>query len=229
MTVVGVDTRKDTLAACAVDDAGRALGHRGFANAPAGYAELACWISAYDPDLVAVEGSGNYGRPVVKVLVGAGVKVCEVPPNMTAAARRRQRTGTKTDPADAAAIARVGLREPALPPPRPDGAVEELRNPARCRCELVSQRTQLINRLHADSPRLRPGYRHRTGRLTSAKALDSAARMPRATTAPGHASPTTASKPCAGGDKRSPRQQTTSAQQSTPQAPPRETSTAPAT
>lgn len=177
MTVVGIDTHKDTLAACAVDDVGRALEHRSFANTPAGHAELAGWVAAHDAELVAVEGSGNYGRPAVRVLVGGGAEVREVPPNMTAAGRRRQRTGAKTDPADAVAIARVGLREAALPPPRPYGAVEELRSLVRCRRELVAQRTQLINRLHADLSQLRPGYHHRTGRLTSAKALDAAARM----------------------------------------------------
>lgn len=177
MTVVGIDTHKDTLAACAVDDVGRALEHRSFANTPAGHAELAGWVAAHDAELVAVEGSGNYGRPAVRVLVGAGAEVCEVPPNMTAAARRGQRTAAKTDPDDALAIARVGLRESALPPPRPDGAVEELRCLVRYRCELVAQRTQLINRLHADLSQLRPGYQHRTGRLTSAKALNGAVRM----------------------------------------------------
>ncbi|WP_419944395.1 IS110 family transposase [Candidatus Poriferisodalis sp.] len=175
MTVAGIDTHKDTLAACAVDGLGRSLEHRSFANTPAGHAELAGWVAACDADLVAVEGSGNYGRPAVRVLVGAGAEVREVPPNMTAAGRRRQRTRTKTDPADAVAIARVGLREAALPPPRPDGAVEDLRSLVRYRCELVAQRTRLINRLHADLSQLRPGYHHRTGRLTSASGLLGAA------------------------------------------------------
>ena len=177
MTVVGIDTHKDTLAACAVDDVGRALEHRTFANTPAGHAELACWVDSHGAALVAVEGSGNYGRPAVRVLIDAGAQVAEVPPNMTAAGRRRQRTAAKTDPADALAIASVGLREPALPPPRPDGAIEELRSLVRYRCELTAQRTQAINRLHADLSQLRPGYHHRTGRLTTAKALDAAARM----------------------------------------------------
>ena len=177
MTVVGIDTHKDTLAACAVDDVGRAVEHRSFANTLAGHAELARWVAGHDTALVAVEGSGNYGRPAVRVLVDAGAVVAEVPPNMTAAGRRRQRTAAKTDPADALAIARVGLREPALPPPRPDGAVEELRSLVRYRCELTAQRTQQVNRLHADLSQLRPGYHRRIGRLTSVKALDAAARM----------------------------------------------------
>ncbi len=38
MTVVGIDTHKDALAACAADDAGRSLEHRSFANTPDGHA-----------------------------------------------------------------------------------------------------------------------------------------------------------------------------------------------
>ena len=177
MTVVGIDTHKDTLAACAADDVGRAVAHRSFDNTPQGHAELAGWVHELEAALVAMEGSGNYGRPAAVALASAGIAVVEVPPNMTAAGRRRQRTGTKTDPADALAIARVGLAEPTLPPPRPGGHIEELRCLVRYRCELSAERTRQINRLHADLSQLRPGYHHRTGRLISVKALDAAARM----------------------------------------------------
>ena len=177
MTVVGIDAHKDTLAAFAADDVGRAVAHRSFDNTPQGHAELAGWVPHHEAALVAMEGSGNYGRPAAVALAGAGTVVVEVPPNMTAAARRRQRTGTKTDPADALAIARVGFAEPTLPPPRPGGHIEELRGLVRYRCELSAQRTRQINRLHADLSQLRPGYHHRTGRLISIKALDAAARM----------------------------------------------------
>ena len=183
MTVVGIDTHKDTLAACAVDVAGRALDHRSFENNPAGHAELACWVGGHEAAAVAMEGSGLYGRPAAGVLADADVAVVEVPPHMTAAARRCQRTGSKTDPGDALAIARVGLREPALPPPRPHGAVEELRCVVRYRRELVADRTRQINRLHADLEQLRPGYHQRLGRLSTTAAFDRAARLLRGDTA----------------------------------------------
>ncbi|WP_420626138.1 IS110 family transposase [Candidatus Poriferisodalis sp.] len=129
-----------------------------------------------------MEGSGLYGRPAAGVLADAGMTVVEVPPHMTAAARRRQRTGSKTDPGDALAIARVRLREPALPPPRPHGAIEELRCLVRYRRELVADRTRQVNRLHADLEQLRPGYHQRVGRLSTTKALDRTARLLRGDT-----------------------------------------------
>ncbi len=177
MAVIGIDSHKDTLAACVVDAAGRPGGHRSFANTPAGYAELACWAQAHGADRVAIEGSGNYGRPAAVMLAGAGWDVVEVPPQMTAAARRSQRTRTKTDPGDALAIARIGQRDADLPPPRPHGDTEELRCLVRYRREIVADRTRQINRLHADLEQLRPGYHHRTGPLRTPAALERASRM----------------------------------------------------
>ena len=90
MTVVGIDSHKDALAAYATDDAGRVLEHRSLANTPDGHAKLACWVQAHQAVLVAMAGSGLYGRPAAGVLAEAGMSVVEVPPHMTAAARRRQ-------------------------------------------------------------------------------------------------------------------------------------------
>ena len=182
MTVVGIDTHKDALAACAADDTGRVVEHRSFPNTPDGHAGLACWVQAHRAALVAMEGSGLYGRPAAGMLAEAGIAVVEVRPHMIAAARRRQRSGSKTDLGDALAIARVGLREPALPPPRPHGAIEELRCVVRYRRELVADRTRQVNRLHADLEQLRPGYHQRIGRLSTTKALDRAMRLLRGDT-----------------------------------------------
>ena len=177
MIVVGIDTHKDVHAACAVDDVGRALEHLCFANTPQGHAELAGWVQHHEAALVAMEGSGNYGRPAAAHLSGAGAAVVEVPPHMTAAARRRQRTGSGTDPGDALAIARVGLAERGLGPPRPDGAIEDLRCLVRYRREPLADRTPQINRLHADLEQLRPGYHQRVGRLGTKAAFDRATRL----------------------------------------------------
>ena len=104
-------------------------------------------------------------------------EVVDVPPQMTAAARRSQRTAAKSDPLDALLVARIGARDSDLPPPRPGGTLEELRCLAGYRRELVKSRTAHINRLHADLTQIRCGY-HRTGAaLTSAKGLQRVARL----------------------------------------------------
>src|SRR5258706_5795244 len=44
MRVVGIDTHKATLAACAIDDVGLVLGEATFPNDPAGFAALLVWL-----------------------------------------------------------------------------------------------------------------------------------------------------------------------------------------
>lgn len=172
MAVIGIDSHKDTLAACWADGAGRAVAHRSFDNTPEGCAGLVAWAKTAGAVRVGIEGSGNYGRPAALALAEAGVAVVEVPPQMTAAARKGQRTGAKTDPGDALAVARIAARDEDLPPPRPDGPLEDLRSTVRYRRELVKARNQQVNRLHADLEQTRCGYhRQIPAKLTGPKAL----------------------------------------------------------
>ena len=96
MAVIGIDSHKDVLAGCLVDTAGQAVEHRSIANTADGHAELVAWVHGAEVRRVGIEGAGNYGRPAATQLLGAGVAVVEVPPQMTAAARRGRRTRTKT-------------------------------------------------------------------------------------------------------------------------------------
>ena len=177
MLVIGIDSHKDTLAGCLIDAAGRPLEHRSIANTALGHRELVDWAQGTSVGRVAIEGSGGYGRAAALALGEAGAEVVDVPPQMTAAARRSQRTAAKSDPLDALLIARIGARDTDLPPPRPGGTLEELRWLAGYRRELVKSRTAHINRLHADLTQIRCGY-HRTGAaLTSAKGLQRVARL----------------------------------------------------
>ncbi len=172
MAVIGIDSHKDTLAACLADEVGRAVQHRCFDNTPRGNQQLVAWARSVNATRVGVEGSGHYGRPAALALLEAGVDVAEVPPQMTAAMRRGQRNQTKTDSADALLVARVAAREQQLPPPRPDGTLEELRTVVRYRRELVKGRNQQINRLHSDLERIHCGYHRRIpSPLTKPKAL----------------------------------------------------------
>ncbi len=154
MIVIGIDSHKDILVCALVDHQGRLVEPRGFANTPKGHNRLVCWTKDTNTDRVAIEGSGNYGRPVALALLEAGIETVEVPPQMTARARRRQRTGTKTDHTDALLIARIGARDHDLPTPPPHGAIEDLRCLVFHRRELVKTRTQGISGLHTDLEQL---------------------------------------------------------------------------
>ena len=178
MVVVGFDSHKDSLAGCAIDEVGAPIGHRSFENTVAGHVEASEWVGGLDAGRVAIEGSGSYGRPLALVLLAAGVEVVDVPPNMTAAGRRGQRSRHKSDPGDALLIARVGAREDDLPRPRPEGPVEDLRAVVFYRREQVISLTREANRLHADLALISPGYKKKvTGKLTRPRALGRVMRL----------------------------------------------------
>ena len=178
MMVVGIDSHKDTLAGCCIDGAGRPIEYRSFANTTAGHDEMLEWVHGLGAGRVAIEGSGSYGRPLALVLAAAGVAVVEVPPQMTARARRGQRSRHKSDPSDALLIARVGAREDDLGRPRPEGVVEDLRGLVFYRREQAESLTRVANRLHADLTLLRPGYQQKTkAKLTRRSTLSGVVRL----------------------------------------------------
>jgi transposase len=174
---IGIDPHKDTLAACAVDPHGRPVSHASFPNDPAGYADLVPWALAYRPDRIGVEGAGGLGRQATLALQRSGLTVVEVPPQLTAQARRRGRSQAKTDPIDALLIARITLRDANLPTVRGDGPLEALRSLVDYRRELLGERTRLSNRLHADLEQLRPGYQRRLPKLAHPATVDRARRL----------------------------------------------------
>ena len=180
MPTAGIDSHKDTLAGCVIDQTGRVVEHRTFSNTPAGYRRTQAWLQAHDVGRVGIEGSGSYGRPLALFLIAEDreVEVVEVPTQMTAQARKTLRTRSKSDYIDALAIARVAAREDDLPAPRPQDALEDLRVLVFYRRELVESRTAEVNRLHADLTLLCPGYHNllRSG-LLSYKALARAVRL----------------------------------------------------
>ena len=177
MHFIGIDTHKDTLAACVINQHGRAVDHGQFRNDPAGHARLVTWATAYAPTRVGIEGSGGLGRHAALTLGRHGLPIVDVPPQLTAQARRQQRTHAKTDPIDALLVARITLRDEDLPTVRTDGPLDDLRALVRYRRELLAERTRLTNRLHADLHQLQPGYQARLRKLTSPNALTRAHRL----------------------------------------------------
>ncbi len=152
---MGVDSRKDVLAACLVDASGVVIDQRSIANTEAGHAELVSWARAVDAQRVGIEGAGNYRRPAAEALINAGAAVVEAPAQMTASACRKRRTYTNNDPVDALEIARIAARDDDLPAPRFAGAPGELACLVAYRRELVKDRTAAINRLHSSFEKIR--------------------------------------------------------------------------
>lgn len=175
--VIGIDSHKDTLAACLVDHLGAPLEYRSIANTAAGHRQLVDWAQARDGARVAVEGSGTFGRSAAVAALRAGLDVREVPPQMTAQVRRRGRTRTKSDQVDALVIARIALGDDTLAAPTWWEGTEDLRVLVSYRHELVRDRTAQANRLHADLVKLCPGYQQSIRRLTTRKALDGVMRL----------------------------------------------------
>jgi transposase len=168
LVFVGVDTHKDTLAACCVDAAGRALDQQTFPNDPYGHQDFLAWtrrVCAAVPARIGIEGSANFGAGVSRLLREHDVDVREVPAKLTGRERTRLRRPGKTDPTDALAIARVTARDTDLPPARRQGQHEDLKVLVDAREELVVTRTAEANRLHADLAILLPGYGRRLPNL----------------------------------------------------------------
>jgi transposase len=159
MRVVGVDTHKATLAACAIDEVGQVLGERTFPNEPASFEALLAWLTELGGiERIGLEGSAGYGAGAARFLVAQGATALEVPPQLSHRERLRTRRAGKSDPGDALAIARVTQREADLPPVRlPDGT-REIGLLVEARDDLVAEATRVRNRLHADLVVLVPGY-----------------------------------------------------------------------
>ncbi len=177
MDAIGVDTHKDTLAACLVDELGTALDERTFANDPAGHRALFDWASASPEATIGVEGSSSFGAPAARFLIAAGRLVREVPPQLSRRERIRTRRPGKSDPTDALAIARVTAREHELPPVRLVDASYEIQLLVEAREDVVAETTRVRNRLHADLRVLVPGYGATVANLTAVRHQATVARL----------------------------------------------------
>jgi transposase len=149
MVVVGADVHKRTHTFVAVDEVGRELGSRTFPATTAGHQDAVRWARGRFGDELrwAIEDCRHLSARLERDLLTAGQQVVRVPPKMMAEQRRIARTRGKSDPIDAAAVARAALREPGLPVASHDDTSRELKLLIDRREDLVQQRTRVINRL----------------------------------------------------------------------------------
>ena len=178
MAAIGIDTHKDSLAACLVDALGAALDERTFANDPMGHRALLDWLLARAPEAtVGIEGSASFGAAAARYLVAAGRSVREVPPQLSRRERTRTRRAGKSDPGDALAIARVTVRESDLPPVRLADRSHDIQLLVEAREDVVGEMTRARNRLHADLRSLVPGYGASAANLTAGRHQRTVARL----------------------------------------------------
>ena len=178
MVTIGIDTHTATLAASAIDAAGRELDARTFGNDHRGHASLLRWAQAIGPERrFGIEGSGSYGAALARLISAAGEIVVEVPAVLTKRERRHLRQAGKSDPGDALAIARVTLREAGLGPVGLAGIAEDLKLLVDARDQRISERTRAANRLHAYLVVLEPGAATEIRNLTAASHLAAARRV----------------------------------------------------
>lgn len=107
----------------------------------------------------------------------AGEQVREVPAFLTHRERKKAPSKGKSDSSDAIAIARVVVRGEGLVPVRVADIYQDLKLLSDARDALVRERTQLINRIHADLAVLVPGYEACLPKLTARAHIAKARRL----------------------------------------------------
>lgn len=139
---VGIDISKDRLDVHTYPD--RAVAQ--FNNDRAGHAKLITWITLRKPTCIIFEATGAYHRGLEMALGKAALPAVKV--NPLQARRFAEATGkrVKTDPVDAAMLARFGYTmQPEIPPTR-DETTDKLRELLVARRALVKDRTAALNR-----------------------------------------------------------------------------------
>ena len=159
MIIIGVDPHKRVHTASAVDPAtNRQLAAVEVEASLAGYRRLLRWASGFSERRWAVENARGLGRHLAQWLVARGEAVDDVPSTATARVRELSRGGRRKndviDPAAAASVA--ALQGDANPVVAEDlttvlALLDERRN------NVITQRTRLVNQLHAPLRNRVPG------------------------------------------------------------------------
>lgn len=170
--VVGIDSHKDNVAACVVDELGAELVAAIFPNTSDGHDALLKWARGRGKiSTFGIEGSGGLGFALASHLARSGERVVEVPAFLTVRERRHLRSRGKSDHADALGIARIVARETDLPSFSVHDPARQLGQVLNYRDQLVEERTRAANRLHSDLTRRYPGYQAQIPNLVSKRSL----------------------------------------------------------
>lgn len=144
MTYIGIDVSKGRLDVHALPEEARFAVNRD----DAGLAELVARLQALQPHLVALEATGGFETVVAAALATAGLPVAVVNPAQVRHFAQALGKRAKTDPIDAAVIARFAEATKAPPRPLPDAPTQML-------SAFMARRRQLVEMLVAEKARQR--------------------------------------------------------------------------
>ncbi|MGH9561248.1 MAG: IS110 family transposase, partial [Terracidiphilus sp.] len=146
----GVDVSAASLAA-AVQQDGAAVAQRQFANSASGHRQLVVWLSKRgDQVRVTLEATGVYSLKLALALEAAeGFEVAVLNPRKASDFARSLGSRSKTDKADAVALAEYSQRMEFVPWRRPSHSSLQLRALGRHMGTLTEEHSRLRNRLHA--------------------------------------------------------------------------------
>ena len=137
---VGVDISKAHLDAHRLRDGAASR----FGNDAAGFEKLALWIGS--ADCVVYEATGRYHRDFEAALFEAGLPLARANPLRARRFAQSMGRNAKTDPADAAVLARMGAALELRPTAPPSRALRDLADLATAREALVADRVAASNR-----------------------------------------------------------------------------------
>jgi len=159
LVIIGVDPHKRTHTASVVETGtDKVLATLQIDASLAGYRRLLKWASGFEQRRWAVENARGLGRHLAQWLVAREEVVDDVPSTATARVRELSRGGRrKNDVIDAAAAASVAALRGDANPVVADDLTAVLALLDERRDNMVTQRTRLINQLHALLRDLLPG------------------------------------------------------------------------
>ena len=149
MIVIGIDPHMKSHTAVAVEAAsGRRLAEKTVSADARGHEQLLLWARGLGRErCFALEDCRHLTGRLERHLLPRGERLVRVPPKLMARARSSARSYGKSDPIDAAAVARAALREPDLPEAVLAGPEQEVRLLADHRDDLVGERGRIQKRL----------------------------------------------------------------------------------
>lgn len=140
---VGIDVSKETLAVCIVPQEAKFE----VANSAEGHQQLLGFLADKVVERIVLEATGGYERAVLSTLSAAGHSVLRVNPRRARAFATALGKLAKTDPIDAAVLARMAQVLEAPAGVSPSAQIEALRDLVQRREQLVQQRDDERRRL----------------------------------------------------------------------------------